>query len=155
MHLTRRTSLSLFVGAVVALCIVELWVVRSPAFPSNSKLFGAVITADLLAGIPLLFYGLVVRPHRLSPTTVAPFFLLAVVIAGYILPSTGRMYLDMAAALIPLIELLILGIVVWKARRIYQHYRHSRNQSPYFIDALEASIGSTFGNHLFVKLITI
>jgi hypothetical protein len=65
------------------------------------------------------------------------------------------MYVDMAATLIPLIEVLILGVVVWKARRIYQHYRHSRNQSIYFIDALEASIRPIFGNHLFVKLLTI
>jgi hypothetical protein len=155
MRLTRKTSLSLFTGAVVALCAVELWVVSSPAFPPNSTFFAAVITADLLVGIPLLFYGLVARPYRLSPTTIAPFFLLAVVIAGYILPPTGRMYVDMAATLIPLIEALILGVVVWKARCIYQHYRHSRNQSIYFIDALEASIRPTFGNHLFVKLLTI
>jgi hypothetical protein len=123
MRLTRKTSLSLFIGAVVALCAVELWVVSSPAFPPNSKFFAAVISADLLVGIPLLFYGLVARPYRLSPTTIAPFFLLAVVIAGYILPPTNRTYVDRAATLIPLIEVLILGMLVWKARRIYQHYR--------------------------------
>jgi hypothetical protein len=67
MYLTRNWNLLLFIGAAAALCAVELWVVASPAFPANSTLFAAVITADLLVGIPLLFYGLVVRAYRLVP----------------------------------------------------------------------------------------
>lgn len=155
MQLTRKTGFSLFIIAAVALCTIELWVANSPYFPHNTTVLAFAITADLLLGIPLLFYGLVVRPNHLPSITLAPVFLLAVVIAGYILPSTGRSYLDMAKTLVPLIELTILCVVVWKSRDIYQHYRHARAQRIYFIDALETSVHSTFGNYPAVKLLTI
>jgi hypothetical protein len=155
MQLTQKNGLLLFIMAVAALCTVELWVVTSPSFPPNSAIFGFVITADLLLGIPLLFYGLVVRPSRLPPITIAPIFLLAVVIAGYILPPAGRSYLNMLILLVPLVELALLCVVVWKVRGIYQHYRHARHQRIYFIDALETSVHSTFGKNLAIRLLTI
>jgi hypothetical protein len=155
MHLARKTSASLFISAVVALCCVELWVVTSPAFPPNSALFAAVITADLLMGIPLLFYGLVVRPYQLSPTTIAPIFLVAFVLARFILPPTDRQYLDTASFLIVLIEVTVLGVLVWKARHIAQHYQQIRPHSIYFSDALERSIRAGIGAHPAIKLFTI
>jgi hypothetical protein len=154
-HLTRRTGLPLFAVIVIALCGVELWVVSSPAFPSAASPLALVITLDLLLGIPLLFYGLVMRPYRLSPIAVAPIFLLAVVLAGYILPPDGRRYLDAAAMLLPLLELALLAAFLWKARALYRRYRHARNKHMYFTEALETSVQATFGANLAFKLITL
>jgi hypothetical protein len=95
------------------------------------------------------------RPARLSLMTIAPVFLLAVVLAGYILPPTSRQYLNMATLLIPLIEVAALGMVAWNVRRISQDYRQARQQSVYFLDALEASVRATFGNSLAIRLLTI
>jgi hypothetical protein len=155
MYLTRKRSVSLFIVAVAALCAVELLVVASPKFPLYSGVFGLIITVDLLLGIPLLFYGLIARPCRLSPITIAPIFLLAFALAGYILPPTDRSYLDMAKVLVPLIELAILGVVLWKTYSVYQHFQHTRPQKIYFIDALEASVQASFGNYPAVKLLTM
>lgn len=155
MHLTRKTSVSLFVGAVVVLCSVELWVVTAPAFAPNSAVFAAIVTADLLLGIPLLFYALIVRPYHLSPTTVAAIVLLGFILARLILPPTGRQYLGIATTLIVLMGIAVLGVVVWKARRIARHYQRVRPQSIYFIDALEASIGAVVGTHPAIRLFTI
>ena len=155
MHLTRKTGFSLFIAVVAALCALELWVATSAYFVQNTPVLAFAITADLLLGIPLLFYALIVRPFRLSPITLAPVFLLAVVIAGYILPPTGRTYLGMTKALVPLIEFTLLSLVFWKARGIYQHYRLAKQQETYFIDALERSVRSSFGNYPVLKLLTL
>ncbi|NOK62519.1 MAG: hypothetical protein GFH27_549333n7 [Chloroflexi bacterium AL-W] len=155
MHLTRKTSVLLFISTVVALCFVELWVVTAPAFPPNTALFAAIVTADLLVGVPLLFYALVVRPYRLSPTTIAPIFLLAFMLARFILPPTDRQYLDMASFLLVLVELTVLSVLLWRARRIAQHYQQVRPQSIYFSDALESSISVGVGNHPAIKLFMI
>jgi hypothetical protein len=155
MHLTHKAGVSLFTLVALVLCAVELWVVTSPAFPSHASVFGLIVTADLLLGIPLLFYGLVARPYRLSPIAVVPSFLVALGVAWAILPPSGRRYLDITLALVPLLELAALGVVVWKARAFYARYRQARQQQVYFLDRLEAAIRATFGTNLAVKLLTV
>jgi hypothetical protein len=155
MYLTRKLGVSFFLIAVIALSAAELWVVSSPSFPANSALFGPVVALDLIVGIPLLYYGLVMRPYRLSPLSLPPIVLLSFLLADYILPSANRSYLDLVWLLVPLLELAAIAVFAWKARQVYGRYRQARERDPYFIGALKTSISTTFGNNLAVTLLTL
>lgn len=153
MHLTHTRRIPLFLVAAALLCAAELWAASSAGFLQHTSVFAFAITADLLVGLPLLFYGLIVRPLRLAPITVIPVLLLAIVIAGVIVPPAGQTYLDRVRLLVPLLELTLLATVVWRTRGIVRAYRAARRQEPYLIDALETSVQATFGRAPAVTLL--
>jgi hypothetical protein len=145
MLLTRKTALPLFGLLVLALCLLELWVVRSAHFPRNPELFSLVVTVDITLGIPLLFYLFVARPRRLPLVTVAPVFLIALGIASLLLPRPDQGYLNLAKQLVPLIEILVLGFVLLKARAVAAAYRETRVEAVYGSEALAAALGRVLG----------
>lgn len=155
MELARRQGIPIFIVLALVLCLVELWVVGSPSFPAHSGLFGPVVTADLVLGLPLLFYGLVARPRRFSATTLLPVALLGFVLAEAIVPRASSASLDTLFLLVPLVELIFLGVFIWKSRGIYQDYRQARQRSIYFVDALESGIQARFGKNVAVTLLTL
>ena len=65
---------------------LERAVVRLPAFSLHPSLSWAVLF-DVLVGLPLLFYGLIMRRYRLSPWLLGPVLGACLALAQWLLPA--------------------------------------------------------------------
>ena len=136
-------SLLLFLAIAAALLAVELWIVNTAGFAAQPAMVSLAVTLDIVIGAPLLFYLLVVRRKRLPLITLAPVFVLSLIIAGRILPPAQRTHLNGIELAVPFVELAVLAVVAFKLRQIIHHYRGLRPGFAYAPETLEASLRST------------
>lgn len=143
-HLRRR-PLPLFFFLAAALFVFEYWIAVSPRLPADAGIVEAAITVDLLIGVPLLGYLLLVRTRRASLALVALLFLATLALANFILPPSRQTYLDRVEIIAPLVELTLLALLALKFRRIRAFYRQERPNYIFASDAVEASLGRALG----------
>jgi hypothetical protein len=144
----RRTTLPVpFVFVVLALLLVliELWIVTLPEFTGQIDLLSLAVTADLTLGIPALYYLFFVRSRRVPAITLAPIFLLSVVLAHWVLPTEGEAYLRWLELILPVVELGLLAYALVKARAIRQRFLALRPGAVYPSDALEKALTDVTG----------
>ncbi|HZG66963.1 MAG TPA: hypothetical protein VEZ12_09480 [Herpetosiphonaceae bacterium] len=153
MRLARHTHLFAFLSLVAVLCLVEIWLVQSAWFPLNTDVLALAVTVDLTLGISALYYTLVVRARHSPAITLLPMFIVAILLARLILPSSGQMYLDRVEYLLPLVEGCALVYGLLKARTVARHYRQVRPTAVYAGDALEAGLRHTFGSSRMIGLL--
>lgn len=144
--LSRLSGGWLFPLLVVALAFVEYGVAQSRAFATHTDLLAFAVTVDIVAGIPLLGYFILVRPRRAPAMVLAPLFLLALLLAHLILPESGKQYLRGVELLLPLLEIALLLYAISKVRKVLQRYRELRPTAVYPTDALEQSLHQILGN---------
>ncbi len=134
-----------FVSLASLVFATAAWIVGSPHFTQNPDTLALALTMDMVVILPAFFYFWIVRKRRLPPLAFVPVFILAIVIAGIILPATQQTYLDLIKKLIPLLEVLVLGFLVIKIRAISKHYRAGKLTAIYSTDALVASFQRVLG----------
>ncbi|HRX04792.1 MAG: hypothetical protein KDI07_17510 [Anaerolineae bacterium] len=132
--------LLLFALLAAALLAAEAWITGTADFAAHPEVLSLAVTADIVVAIPLLYYLLVVRRKRLPVITVAPVFVLSLIVAGKILPAAQHTYLDYAELVAPLVELSVLVVIALKLRTVAGHYRRLRPSHAYFPETLEASL---------------
>lgn len=130
----------LFLAIAAALLAIEVWVVSLADFAIQPNVIPLAVTVDIVIGLPLLFYFLVIRRKRLPLLTLAPIFILALVAANRILPPAQHTYLSWIELAVPLMELIVLAVLALKLRQIIGHYRQLRPNNAYMPETLEASL---------------
>ena len=130
----------LFLAIAAALLAVEAWIVNRADFPSQPGVVSLAVTLDIVLGLPLLFYLLLARYKRLPLITLAPVFVVSLMIAGHLLPPGHHTYLSWIELAVPLVELTVLAVVSLKLRQVVGHYRRLRLANAYFPETLEASL---------------
>ncbi|MCI0697760.1 hypothetical protein L0337_37905 [candidate division KSB1 bacterium] len=145
MRLTLNIHLFLFTILGLTIYATEMWIVHSAYFLQNPSVISFAMTLDLVMGLPALYYIFVVRQRRIPAITLVPVLVLAIVIAGFILPATQQAPVDFIKKFIPLLELFVLGFIAIKIRTIVKHYHQAKLTEIYFTDALAASLERTLG----------
>lgn len=135
----------LFFVTAGMLLAIELLVVNVSAFAAHGNLLSLAVTADITIGIPLVYFVLVVRRKHLPAITVAPVFVLCLVLAGRILPPENHVYLDKIELAVPLVELTVVVLVAFKARQILALFRQLRPTTPYAPEAFELALQRGLG----------
>lgn len=152
MSLSRR-PLPIFLLLAAGLVLLEYWIAVSPRLPTEAAVVEAAITVDLLVGIPLLGYLLLVRTRRAPLAAIALIFLAVLALANFILPPARQTYLDRVEIVAPLVELTLLALLALKFRRIRAIYRQERPGHIFATDAVEASLGRVFGAPIIAALL--
>jgi hypothetical protein len=134
-----------FVSLATLVFATAAWIVSSPHFTQNPDALALAVTMDMVIILPAVFYFWIVRKRRLPTLAFVPAFILAIVIAGIILPAAQQTYLDLVKKFIPLLEVLVLGFLVIKIRAINQHYRANKMTAIYSTEALAASFQRVLG----------
>ncbi len=140
MQVVRTTRFYQFLLAALVLCAFELAIVNLVFVRRLSDLAALAVTADLVLGIPVLFYLFVSRKNRLSPVTLLPVLLVAVILANAVLPPDSRSYSEQVATLVPF-AVLALGAVEG-----VRAYRRTRPHTAYPLDALELTLKGLIGS---------
>ena len=134
----RWTPLLLFgllAGLVVA---VEHTVVHRPDFGQHPALPPAV-AFDLLVVLPALFYLCVVRRYGLPLSTVAAAFGAGLALSHWLLPAAGLPLLAWAGRLAGVLEVVTVGYLAVRLRRVLRAYRAARQHSADFIENLHTA----------------
>ncbi|MBX3051151.1 MAG: hypothetical protein KF753_06750 [Caldilineaceae bacterium] len=145
-----RSALSaplLFVALALLMVLLEVWIVTLPEFTGKIGLLSLAITADLTLGIPALYYLFFVHSRRAPAITLAPIFLLSVLLAHWVLPAEGKSYLHWLEWILPLVELGILVYAGTKIRAIRRRFLELRPQAVYPSDALDTAVQNVAGGN--------
>ncbi len=140
MTLTRRRSLIAFVSLSLVLVLLETWIATRVEASPRPGMLSIAITIDLMVGVPLLYYLLLVRKKFLPLSSIVPVCILTLLAIRFILPTSEHSFLRFSEFLIPAIELSVAGLVLFKLRHIIRDVRTARREFLYFTDALRAGI---------------
>lgn len=114
-----------------------------------------VALVDIIVVIPAICYVFVLRPRGMSPLVLIPMLVLASGVAWVMVPSMYQGWLAPLWIVLPLLELVMLGLLAVRLRRIVAWYRAHRHEYPYMVDAVIASVASEVGNALVVRLFVL
>ena len=132
--------------AALALLVVgtEHVIVRLPAFPQHPALSWAVLF-DVLVGLPLLCYGLVLRRYRLSPLVLVTVVGACLALACWLLPAPqwpSQALLRLLPAVLEGGTLLALAI---RGRALLRAYRAAGAHEIQFLPRLRLAFGQVLG----------
>lgn len=126
----------IYFGIPLALLCLLVGLMNSSLLQSNSGL-SAAITADLLFTVPLVYF-LLIRKTDIPKITVIPVMVLGVVVGSNFLPTESQTHLELFKTYgLPLIELSVLGLIVFKVRKGILAYRGLKGNAPDFYDTLK------------------
>lgn len=107
-----------------------LWALgQSQFFDNQPNILSLGITVDFALVIPLVYWWLI-RKTTIPTITVVPVFVWGVWIAGWILPQDYQTYPAlMKMWALPVVELGILGLIVWKVRGLMAGFQQAKGQA--------------------------
>jgi len=137
MHTIGRTRVPWeFLAAVGAIYAVELWIVASLEAAERPELLAAGITLDLTLLVPGLYWLTCIRRRGWPWITVVPVFVLSLLLASRVLPSTHHGALTVLEYAAAPLELALLGFIGWRAYRGYRRFRDDRDRERDPLDAM-------------------
>ncbi|GAB2789400.1 hypothetical protein GCM10027175_29960 [Hymenobacter latericoloratus] len=132
---------------LLAVIGLEWLIVRQPVF-TRQPLLPAAASFDVLVGLPVLFYLLVVRPYRLPLSTVAAAFGAAVGLGYWLIPGPQQQYVQWAGQVLGVVETLTVALLLLNLRRLQRAYRAARRHTPEVAERLTAAFRQVFGRPL-------
>lgn len=111
-------------------------IIHSSSFGQSPGILSLALTIDFVVIVPLVYLFLV-RPKSVPAITVAPLFLLTVVIATLLLPADNQVALKILGGAA---ESFLVTYLVYQAVKIRKRYRVLRNRSLDFHDSLRESL---------------
>lgn len=138
----KSNVLTLLIPLGLLLSLVAL--VNSNVFLNNQNQLAKYVTIDFLITIPILYFVLI-RRTKISNLTIAPFLILCVVLASYVLPTQHQDTLQLAKTyVIPAIEISVLAIVILKVRKAIKAFKTSSQIQKDFYTVLQDTCASLF-----------
>ena len=145
--LVRYRPLLGFALLLLAFVGVEFLVIQRSDFTFRPAL-PAAVSFDVLVGLPVLFYFLVVRPYRLPVSTVAAAFAAAVALAFWLLPPAQQTYLHWTKYGLVAVEALTFTLALLNLRRLRRAYRVAAEETPDLVANLQTACRAVFGRPL-------
>lgn len=144
----------LFAFGIPLLLIFSLIaLLQTEVFNTNASQLSNFITIDFILTIPII-YLLLITKTKISKLTVAPFLIICIIIASYAIPEANQGLLTLAKTwLIPIVELAVVSIVVFKVSKAIRSYRKAAKHNHDFLSILNETCASLFPNGI-AKLVT-
>lgn len=133
-----------FLGVLGLVLAIEHFVMGRPEF-SQRPVVSAGVTFDLVVGLPLLFYFLVVRSYRLPLSTLLAAFGGALALAYWLIPPAQQHFLGWAGYLASGLEVVTLSLALGRVRRMMRAYQAAQQRGSDFLENLEAALQAGLG----------
>ena len=128
-----------FLIAFIPLSIISFMVLltQSSLYPTHLENLSPAITLDLLITLPIAYF-LLIRKRKIPKFTVVSVFVLGLVVATLILPKDQQSLLTtIKTYVIPVLEIFILLVVIFKSRKILIAFRMQKDNSIDFFTAMK------------------
>jgi len=100
------------------------------------------VALDMLVGVPVLFYFLVLRPYRLPLTSLVGVLGACLALAFWLIPVAQQPSLRVLHLLPALLEAATIGLTAARARRLVRAYRAAYAHEPRFWPSVQAAVRS-------------
>jgi len=122
----------LIYGSIATLIISFILLLNSPLY-KNSALLNFAVTADLVLTIPLIYF-LLIRKTDIPNITVVPVMVIGVITGTVLIPAENQQYLEMFKSyVLPLIELCVIGFIVYKVRHGVKSFKkHNKDSADFY-----------------------
>lgn len=126
----------LIIGLPLALILSMMTLVNSELYQIYGSQLAKAITLDLLLSTPLLYF-LLIRKRSIPKITVVSVFIICLIAASYIIPKEDQGLLTIVKTyVLPIVELGIVSLVLWKAKQVYKTFKAAKTESPDFYDLI-------------------
>ncbi|WP_338874599.1 hypothetical protein WBJ53_03175 [Spirosoma sp. SC4-14] len=143
----------LFAGLALAVVCLEIAVVRSAAFQQKPDWVALGLTFDMLIGLPLLYYFLLVRRLKVPLRSLFGIFGLALSLTALILPTNYQQFVGLLRRSLLLVELGIVGYALLRINQIRRYYRQFSAVSADFMTNLLQSLDAVLGHSRFNRIL--
>ncbi|HYU34569.1 MAG TPA: hypothetical protein VEW48_20660 [Thermoanaerobaculia bacterium] len=129
--LSRRSLYTAaFLLSLITVYTADLIAASALRRAARPDLLALGITLDLVVVVPCLVYFLLVRGRGWSPLLVIPAFIVSLAVAGRVLPTSRQQALHVLEWLAIPLELIVVGLVVVKARQVARRMRSAGPADP-------------------------
>ena len=130
-QLSRRSLYpAAFLLALATVYAADIFAASVLGRSAHPDLLALGITLDLVVVVPGLVYFLLVRGRGWSPLVVIPAFIVSLAVAGRVLPADRQQFLRFFEWLAIPAELIVVGLVVVKARQVARRMRSAGPPDP-------------------------
>ena len=144
----NQTALVFLFLAIATFCISAYLILFSQV-SSTSLMVGAISFDLTITTAVFVFFFL--RKQKLNPVAIGPIFIALLVISSMIVPAEKQTTLTFLIDYIaPLVELSVLGVIVWKIAQARKHFRSMEGGD--FQRKLEVVLMETFNNKVATRL---
>ena len=131
-------------GIPLLLILSLIGLLQSQLYDANASQLTTYIIIDFIITIPIV-YLLLINKTRISKLTVAPFIIASVILASYVIPEAHQDTLTVAKTwLIPIVELGVISIVIYKMIKAIRVYRKAAYEHHDFFSVLNETCASLF-----------
>ncbi len=142
--------LILLIGLVASLFFIG----NSTFFQANPGRFSTAILLDFLITVPILYY-LIIRKTEIPKFTVISVFVLCLILCGFALPTDHQAnYQTIRELLIPIIEVGVVGFLIFKARAIAKSMKKQPRVQGDFFDHVSQACAQVFPGRVGALLAT-
>lgn len=121
----------LLIGLIFTVISVLVFLPFTKQFRENPEIFSVAILLDLLVTIPLLYLMLIWK-RQIPKFTVAYVIIGCILLANFIIPEAHKKLLTQIQIIaIPLIEVGIFGLVIYKLRSLRQRFKEIQEEDFY------------------------
>ena len=142
LRLPARLGPLLLFGLLAVLALSIEHVITHRAEFSQRPLLPVGVAADMLVGLPALFYLLVVRPYRLPLSSLVGVLGVCLALATWLIPLAQQQQLRLLHLLPALLEAATLGLAAARTRRLVRAYRAAYARNPRVWPSVQAAAGS-------------
>jgi len=143
----------LFAGLALGIVCIEIAVVRSTTFQQKTDWIALGVTFDMLIGLPVLYYFLIVRRLKVPIRSLLGIFGLALTATALILPTTYQQLVGLLRQSLLLVELGVIGYALIRINQIRSHYRLLSAVTPDFAANLLQSLDAVLGHSRFNRIL--
>lgn len=128
----------------VAIAFTTIFIIAQNLDWNQSSQMSWALTADLLITIPLV-YALIIWKTKVPKTTVVPVLIAGLVLGNYVLPESEKTFLNLFIEwVLPVVELSVLGFVIFKVRQVIRTFKHQKETSTDFFDVVKKTCAELF-----------
>jgi len=144
MNTTKSFIKSLPVTVPFLMIASLIVLMQSNFFIAQPNLMSKAITIDLLLVVPLVYF-FIIRKRNIPNITAVSMFVLGMIVLSYFLPKEHQQWLELAKTyLVPVLELGIVGLVVYKFVQLSKAYRKKKDNSQDFHRILKQAASQVF-----------
>src|SRR5437870_3452094 len=114
-----------FILASAIFFSIELLIIHSALFAWKPEILSPLIATDIIVGISLLYYFILVRTGRVPLISIFPVVLLCVRLAAFMVPGKHPDLITLLKLALPAAELVLMVVFVLKLRTVKAYYHRA------------------------------
>ncbi|MBS1494982.1 MAG: hypothetical protein JST55_15840 [Bacteroidetes bacterium] len=134
--------------------LICLYIVSTQQFQSTNSFSTLAVTFDLTITLTLTYYFFIGRKYKLTPWTIIPVYIVSLIAANSIIPTSNHQFFSYFKELLIIPELFIIGLLFAKIRIVIKEFRSINYITTDFIEQLYRAIDKAVNSKIISSIFT-